>query len=90
MSRSIFSETSGSYSGDILQLAKNGLDELMPYKVISRNDLRQGIALSKKQQLTTMSQQLLVIIVMKLEEVAFSSKKWLTRCTYLTQYNGFL
>nr|WP_234925471.1 hypothetical protein [Borreliella valaisiana] len=48
MSRSIFLEASGSYSGDILQLAKNGLDKLMPYKVISRNDLRQEYYIVKK------------------------------------------
>ncbi|ACL33936.1 hypothetical protein CV657_05180 [Borreliella burgdorferi] len=48
MSRSIFAEASGSYSGDILQLAKGGLEELMPYKMISRNDLRQGYYIVKK------------------------------------------
>lgn len=90
MSRSIFAEASGSYSADIIQLAKGGLSELVPYKMISRNDLRQGYYIVKKQQLTTMSQQLLVIIAMKLEKVVFSSKKWLTRCTYLIQYSEFL
>lgn len=48
MSRSIFAESSGSYSGDILELAKNGIEELMPFKAISRNDLRQGYYIVKK------------------------------------------
>ncbi|WP_215535788.1 hypothetical protein [Borreliella bavariensis] len=48
MSRSIFAEASGSYSGDILELAKNGLDALMPYKVINKNDLRQGYYIVRK------------------------------------------
>ncbi|ACJ73214.1 conserved hypothetical protein (plasmid) [Borreliella afzelii ACA-1] len=48
MSRSIFVDSSGSYSGDILELVKNGLEELMPYKVINRNDLRQGYYIIKK------------------------------------------
>lgn len=48
MSRSIFVDSSGSYSGDILKLVRNGLEELMPYKVINRNDLRQGYYIIKK------------------------------------------
>lgn len=48
MSRSIFAEISGSYSGDILQLVKDGLEDLMPYKAISRNELRQGYYIVKK------------------------------------------
>ncbi|WP_031507780.1 hypothetical protein [Borreliella garinii] len=48
MSRSIFAESSGSYSGDILELAKSGIEELMPLKAISRNELRQGYYIVKK------------------------------------------
>ncbi|WP_215536361.1 hypothetical protein [Borreliella bavariensis] len=48
MSRSIFIDSSGSYSGDILELVKNGFEELMPYKVININDLRQGYYIIKK------------------------------------------
>ncbi|QBK63809.1 hypothetical protein EZU68_05325, partial (plasmid) [Borrelia miyamotoi] len=48
MSRSIFIESSGTYSGDILHLAKDGLEELMPYKVISRGELRQGYYVARK------------------------------------------
>ncbi|UGQ16719.1 hypothetical protein [Borrelia sp. RT5S] len=48
MSRSIFTEASGAYSGDILQLAKDGLEELVPYKIINRSDLRQGYYVARK------------------------------------------
>ncbi|WP_418457425.1 hypothetical protein [Borreliella andersonii] len=48
MSRSIFVEASGSYSGDILQIAKSELEELVPYKAISRNDLRRGHYIVRK------------------------------------------
>ncbi|ABF82186.1 hypothetical protein [Borrelia hermsii] len=42
MSTSIFVESSGTYRGDIVQLVKEGLEELIPYKIISRSELRQG------------------------------------------------
>ncbi|QMU99656.1 hypothetical protein F0310_04390 (plasmid) [Borrelia sp. A-FGy1] len=48
MSRSIFTEASGAYSGDILQLAKDGLEELVPYKIINRSELRQGYYVARK------------------------------------------
>ncbi|WP_418906287.1 hypothetical protein QIA27_05355 (plasmid) [Borreliella tanukii] len=48
MSRSIFAEASGSYSGDILELASNGLEQLVPYKAINKNDLRQGYYIVRK------------------------------------------
>ncbi|WP_420025363.1 hypothetical protein QIA36_05300 (plasmid) [Borreliella yangtzensis] len=48
MSRSIFAESSGSYGGDTLKLASNGLSELVPYKAINRNDLRQGYYIVRK------------------------------------------
>ncbi|WP_024654379.1 hypothetical protein [Borrelia hispanica] len=48
MSRGIFSEFNGSYHGDILRLAKKGLEDLVPYKVINRSDLRDGYFVARK------------------------------------------
>ncbi|AHH10015.1 Hypothetical protein BPA_0047000 (plasmid) [Borrelia parkeri SLO] len=48
MSRSIFIESSGTYRGDVVQLAREGLEELMPYKIISRSELRQGYYVARK------------------------------------------
>ncbi|AMR76150.1 hypothetical protein [Borrelia hermsii] len=48
MSRSIFVESSGTYSGDVVQLVKEGVEDLIPYKIISRSELRQGYYVARK------------------------------------------
>ncbi|AFI31904.1 hypothetical protein [Borrelia crocidurae] len=48
MSRNILMESSGTYYGDIVKLAKNGLEDLIPYKIISKDDLRDGYYVVRK------------------------------------------
>lgn len=48
VSRNIFVESSGVYSGDVVQIVKGGLEEFIPYKIISRSELRQGYYVARK------------------------------------------
>lgn len=50
MSKSIFDQPTGSYSGDINELAKKGLEDLVPVKPITRNELRQGYYIVRKSE----------------------------------------